>query len=315
MTDILLADAGAATPYQTTEHYLKRVLVGDIESVRSRVIAALERVGYDIVDDENSVIRGRRAAAGWGTFYSSADVLDYPRTLVVRLKPSGEHATRVTFDYLIKHPSLSAGEKDILTREAEAISSLATVRNLEKLCAACGTESTDDSRFCRRCGSPLTVESTELELLNMAAEVRAGYTSVVASEFILLASTLSIAIAFAAALVSGAALTKGAIVLFATGLLLAVMTMVFTGFGWYRFSRALKRKPKADTETSFRPPMSIDSTLNEDRISPGTRLPMSVVEGTTSLLDQNHTSPIELPLTGQKRITLSDLNDNAGQGS
>lgn len=140
MSEFLVLDSGGSNAYQTTEHYLRRVLVGDIVSVRLRIVSALERLGYDILDDEESVVRGRRGATGWGAFYSSADVLDYPRTLVIKLKPSGDHATRVTFDYVIKHPSLSKGEKAILTREAEAISSLATARKMEKICPACGTE-------------------------------------------------------------------------------------------------------------------------------------------------------------------------------
>lgn len=306
MSEILLTDTGGSTAYQTTEHYLRRVLVGNIENVRSRLIAALERIGYDILDDEPTVIRGRRAAAGWGTYYSSADVLDYPRTLVVRLKPNGEHATRVTFDYVIKHPSLSAGEKDILTREAEAVSSLATVRHLDKMCAACGTESTDDSRFCRRCGAPLTVESTELELLNMAAEVRAGYTSVVASEFVMLAATLSFAAALIVAMAAGGVLIKGAVTFTVIGLILSVLNLVFIGFGWNRMSRALRRKPKADADDAFRPPLSIGTSADSGR------LPVSVVEGTTSLLDRNHTSPIELPSEPKKRVTHPDLQAPEG---
>ena len=313
MADILLADAGGATPYQTTEHYLRRVLVGDIESVRSRVISALERVGYDIIDDEGSVIRGRRAASGWGTFYSSADVLDYPRTLVVRLKPSGEHATRVTFDYLIKHPSLSTGEKDILTREAEAISSLATVRKIEKLCAACGTESTDDSRFCRRCGSPLTVESTELELLNMAAEVRAGYTSVVASEFVMLAAAVSFAIAFIIAVSAGGVLIKGAVTFTVIGLILSVLNLIFIGFGWNRMSRALKRPTKAEPETTIRSTVQFDPPATGSYLTEGNAYQSSVIEATTSLLDRNETSPIETPLAGRRPVTLSDLNEPDGR--
>lgn len=209
MSDFIFPVESSVSTYHTTEHYLRRVLAGDVASVRFRLVNALERLGYDILDDEESVIRGRRAARGWGTSYSSADVLDYPMTLIVKLKAQGEHATRATFDYVVKHPSLSKGEKEILTREAEAISALATVRAVERICLACGTESTDDSRFCRRCGAKMTVETNELEILRMSAEIRAGHTSVVAA-FIAAAGGFGLTVAALIAIFgSGIVLGKG----------------------------------------------------------------------------------------------------------
>ncbi|MBP6003330.1 MAG: zinc ribbon domain-containing protein [Pyrinomonadaceae bacterium] len=295
MTDGFLIDAGGASPYQTTEHYLRRVLAGDLKSVRTRIIAALERLSYDIIDDGEAAIRGRRAATGWGTFYSSADVLDYPRTLVIKLKPAGEHSTRVTYDYLIKHPSLSTGEKDILTREAEAISSLATVRSREKHCAACGTESTDDSRFCRRCGSPMAANNSELELLNMAAEVRSGLTSVTAGEIGASAVAILSGAAVITILAKGIVLGPGIMVLLATSFVIAMMTAVVLGFGINRCMRSLKR-PDAEKGgyaniTSF--PVETDKYLPESN-----QPYVSVTESTTSLLD-----------VPRERQTLSDLDE------
>src|SRR4028118_834093 len=116
---------------QTTEIYLKRVLAGNVESVRSRLGVVLERLGYDLLEEEPA-LHGRRGARGWGVWYSSADVFDYPMTLFIRLKSAGEHSTHATFDYTIKHPWLSQGEKEVLTREAEAIVALATTRAAEK---------------------------------------------------------------------------------------------------------------------------------------------------------------------------------------
>ncbi|MGQ0541603.1 MAG: hypothetical protein ACT4O9_07115 [Blastocatellia bacterium] len=305
MSDFLIVDSSGGNPYQTTEHYLRRVLVGDMESVRARIVSVLERLGYDVIDDDNAIVRGRRGAAGWGIYYSSADVLDYPRTLVVKLKPSGDHATRVTFDYVIKHPSLSKGEKEILTREAEAISSLANVRKREKICAACGTESTDDSRFCRRCGTPMTVQSVELELLNMAAEIRAGYTSVVASEIVMVASIAITGAALIAALATGVDFGKGLGTLLIIGMALAVLNIFFIAFGWNRMSRSLKSKPKAETgasEQHFHLPPTSDKFLSDSPV-----MPHSVIEGTTSLLEQDfrRTATIELIKQKPGKDTLS----------
>ncbi len=282
MSDLIVLGDGSANPYHTTEHYLRRVLVGDRESVRNRLIAAMERLGYDILDDEESVVRGRRQARGWGTAYSSADVLDYPMTLMVKLKPQGEHATRATFDYVVKHPSLSKGEKEILTREAEAISALATVRAIDKVCSACGTESTDDSKFCRRCGTKMTVESSELEILRMSAEIRAGYTSVVSTFVSSLAGFGATGAALIWILATGT-FVKGIGTLVVIGLLLNFLSLIFVGFGWNRVSRSLSR-PKAPDELGAEPAPSLLFPIGSQPPTPVG----SVTERTTNLLSVDH---------------------------
>lgn len=42
----------AVNYYQNTEHYSKRVLIGNVASVRARLSAVLERLDYDFIDDE-----------------------------------------------------------------------------------------------------------------------------------------------------------------------------------------------------------------------------------------------------------------------
>ena len=200
MSDFVDVSGGYGS--QTTEIYLKRELVGSVESVSARLIAALERLGYDVIEEQPAIL-GRRGARGWGTWYGSADVLDYSMTLVIRLKPIGDHSTRATFDYKVSHPWLSKGDKEVVSREAEAITALATMRSADKLCAACGTEAMDDSRFCRRCGAPMTAEQTELDVLRMAAETRAGHTSVVTSTMLSLVSILIALLAVVAIAVKG----------------------------------------------------------------------------------------------------------------
>lgn len=267
-----------SNPYHMTEHYLRRVLVGDRESVSNRLTAAMERLGYDILDDEESVVRGRREARGWGTSYSSADVLDYPMTLIVKLKPQGDHATRATFDYVVKHPSLSKGEKEILTREAEAISALAMVRSIDKICSACGTESTDDSRFCRRCGTKMSVESSELEVLRMSAEIRAGHTSVV-STFV--ASLVGFGVTGAALIwmLSAGSFAKGFGTLIVIGLALNFLSLIFVGFGWNRVTRSLKRPKVADDLNAEPAPPLLFPVVSQPPTPIG-----SVTERTTNLL-------------------------------
>lgn len=285
MSDLIVLGDTGASPYHTTEHYLRKVLVGDIKSVRVRLIAALERLDYDILDDEEHIIRGRRQARGWGTSYSSADVLDYPMTLMVKLKEQGEHATRATFDYVVKHPSLSKGEKEVLTKEAEAISALATVRAVDKICSACGTESTDDSRFCRRCGSKMVVESNELEILRMYSEIRAGHTSVVSTFIASAASTAFLGSALLVMLLNGVVFGKGIGALLVIGLSLSLLASIFVCFGWNRVNRSLKRaKNEKELPPFSNPVLSFPDRSNNFEIDAP---PASVTERTTNLLSVN----------------------------
>ncbi len=148
MADYLAMNSGGNNFYQNTEHYIKRVLTGNVASVRLRLSAVLERLDYDFIDDEGEFeIQARRNSRGWAGAYASADVLEYPRTLIIKLKPLSESSTRASFAYIIKHPSLNRGEKEVLTREAETIVKLATIRATDKICTVCGTESTDEFTF------------------------------------------------------------------------------------------------------------------------------------------------------------------------
>lgn len=278
MSEVLFSADTNINPYHMTEHYLRRVLVGDRESVSNRLIAAMERLGYDILDDEESVVRGRREARGWGTSYSSADVLDYPMTLIVKLKSQGDHATRATFDYVVKHPSLSKGEKEILTREAEAISALAMVRYVDKICSACGTESTDDSRFCRRCGTKMSVESSELEVLRMSAEIRAGHTSVV-STFVASLAGFGVTGAALAWMLATGVFAKGFGTLLVIGLALNFLSVIFVAFGWNRVTRSLKRPKLADDLNAEPAPPLLFPVASQPPTPVG-----SVTERTTNLL-------------------------------
>ncbi len=290
-------DMGSGYGSQTTEIYLKRVLAGNVESVRPRLAAALERVGYDLIEDEPE-LRARRGARGWGTWYGSADVLDYAMELVVRLKPVGAHSTRATFDYAIKHPWLSGGEKEVLAREAAAITALATMRAADKICAACGTESTDDSRFCRRCGAPMTAEQADFDVLRMTAETRAGHTSVVASAVMLIVTNLmSLAVLIAA--MAGVLETKGLRALAIIGGIIGFLNLLASLFAWKRLNRALK--PKRDQASSLN--VAGQASLSSTPQPWATALPPtetaahgSITEGTTELLDMRAPERVAVPV-------------------
>ena len=280
MSDFVDVSGGYAS--QTTEIYLKRELVGSVESVSARLIAALERLGYDVIEEQPAIL-GRRGARGWGTWYGSADVLDYSMTLVIRLKALGDHSTRATFDYKVCHPWLSKGDKEVVSREAEAITALATMRAADKLCAACGTEAMDDSRFCRRCGAPMTAEQTELDVLRMAAETRAGHTSVVA---ITMLSLLSMLMAILAVVTIAVNSSWGLKASWLWIVFLGVISLFnfFLGWcAWGRLNSALRHK-RAEQRLS---PVSDAQTLfgTETTALPPGRVAMPVTEGTTELLN------------------------------
>lgn len=283
MADYMLGFESGGTPYQTTEHYLRRILAGDVASVRNRLVAALERLGYDILDDDEKVVRGRREARGWGTSYSSADVLDYPMTLTVRLKQHGEFGTQATFDYVVKHPSITKGEKEVLSREAEALSALASVRAAEAVCSACGTESTDDSKFCRRCGAKLSIEVAELEVLRMSAEIRAGYTSTVAAFIGSLVSFGVIGTTLLVLLTSGVVIGKGFVALFIIGIVLSFLSTIFVGFSWNRTKRSLKRG-----SSNVTPMAEVQSPQLLSMPARSYDQPPSVTERTTNLLSTEY---------------------------
>ena len=297
-------DVGGGYASQTTEIYLKRELVGSVESVSARLIAALERVGYDVIEEQPAIL-GRRGARGWGTWYGSADVLDYSMTLVIRLKPIGDHATRATFDYKVCHPWLSQGDKEVVSREAEAITALATMRSADKSCAACGTEAMDDSRFCRRCGAPMTAEQTELDVLRMAAETRAGHTSVVTSTMLSLASILIVLLAVIAMAVKGPLSLKG---FWGWIGFLAIISLFNFFLGWCAWAR-LNSALKIKRATQRLSPISDTQTLpgTEAPALPTGRVGMSVIEGTTELLNPRQREQEAIPIK-RGRSNTSEVN-------
>jgi hypothetical protein len=268
---------------QSTEIYLKRVLAGNSESVRKRLSTALERLGYDVIEEEPALL-ARRGAKGWGIWGGSADVLDYAMTLVIRLKPIGTYATRATFDYTIKHPWLSRGEKEVLTREAEAITALASVRAADNICGACGTESTGDSRFCRQCGAPMTSEQAELDVLRMTAEARAGHTSVVTSAVMLMITILLTLVTFII-IGTGAAGAHWLWALAAIGGVtggIGFLNLWVTLCAWKRLNSALRAKGEERQALPIRTAPEI--TQVEAEAFPHQLAGMSVTEGTTELL-------------------------------
>lgn len=290
--------------YQDSEHYLQRVLAGNADDVRRRLTLALERLDYDFIDEGDLEIQAKRNSRGWGGAYASADVLDYPRTLIIKFKPLSENLTRASFVYIVKHSWVHGGEKEILTREAETLAAMSTVRVTDQICAVCGAESTTDSRFCRDCGSPMTGDETALEILRMSAEVRSGHTSVAfGTIFGVLIAIINLA-ALLVLIYSGSA-NEEVFIFLTCGIVLSLLAVLSNGFGWKRLNNALKMSDKdKPTQKSL-----ADKNAQMISGSETAALPpppaYSVIENTTELLKPN-----EKPATLVNRQSDEKINTN-----
>lgn len=157
--------------YTVGEHSTRRVLPGDVEGARARLVAALERLGYEVVSE--SPLQARRAAL---KNVVRADFFDHARRLSVSLRQSSNAATVATFDFAVTHGGcMFAGDRQTLEREADAVVALALAPPDAGLCVSCGTENAADARFCRLCGAPgAGAEPAELEVLRLTAGSRAA---------------------------------------------------------------------------------------------------------------------------------------------
>jgi hypothetical protein len=162
------------------DHDVTRVVAVDVENLRTRLAGALERMGYRVLNE--NPIQARHGARGLARSGCSQDILDYRRSLDIGLKSTGANATRVTFAYTVKgvySGYLTKGDRNTLTREAEAILALAQSRDALSRCPACGADGIGGARFCRKCGAPVAAsDPLELDLVRLTADANAGYKSV-----------------------------------------------------------------------------------------------------------------------------------------
>ncbi len=257
-----------------SEHDVTRVLAGNVESVRQRLASALEQLGYRVLSE--NPLRARHGARGAGAYFMSANALDYPTRLEIGLKPQGQGATQVTFDYQVQHEFFGKGDRQTLTREAEALIALASHRAQALSCVGCGVEVAADSRFCRKCGAPVNVTApAELEVMRLTAGSRAGYQWTLIGVVILVLSGM---LPIVTALLNRP-MGKG----------LAVW-MLLNAFGFWALGAGLRRthltlNPKQDKEElqlpSYSSVLTATPITNELPQQPAYR---SITEGTTDLL-------------------------------
>jgi hypothetical protein len=178
-----MGDGGES--YYTFEHDVTRYAAGDVEGIRAKLADALEQMGYRVLNE--NPLQARRSAKSCANSGCSQDILDYQTVLNIGLKSAGPNSTRVTFDYTIKgvySGYLSKGDRNTLTREAEALLAQALARASALHCPACGADTAGSSRFCRRCGAPLGVATPpEMEVLRLTSNANASYNNLAGGLF------------------------------------------------------------------------------------------------------------------------------------
>lgn len=215
---------------------IKLTLKGDVEGVRARLVRVIENLGYEVINEQP--ILARRKARGLGRWYCSFDPLDYSMRLTVGLKAQGPAATIVTLEYEIDpyvSPLMFKGDWKTLTQEAKAIAALATENTMATSCTSCGAEATDDSRFCRRCGAPVTGDIAELDVLRLTAGARVAQQSIVAGVVTQFVALLCVLVSF---ILGGAT----AVVALLPLLLISAPALVLMLYGMWHLHRTLNPK-------------------------------------------------------------------------
>ena len=279
-----------------SDHDLTLAIPGEAGSVRARLVEALQKVGYKILEEQPlHARRPKQSAAKWDC---SINVLDYQTNLNIALKQTNDAAVLATFNYEVKsYMPMTKGDKQTLAREAEAIVALATERLAISACRSCGTEVTDESHFCRRCGAPLVLDVPELEVLRLTRDARGSYHNIFVGLMALLLALLTVVPVF---------VVKGGIYapLFWVGIPFASYGLFMLLNGFWQLHRTLNPKTtKSVTTTTAQPAFKSSVTT----ALPPARVDASVTEGTTSLLspvrDQRAKEPIH-----RKKADTSELD-------
>jgi hypothetical protein len=283
MSEFIAAVASGGDYTQITDHNFIKVLPGDIESVRERLVYALEQLGYRVISEQPLIVKRKRQASS-----CSFDVLKCIKSLTLGLKSLNPTSTLVTFDYEILSPVVTKGDRQTVEREAEAIMALANSRSVPTLCATCGTNNSADSRFCRVCGTPnVADEPVELEVLRLTAGARAAHQSIVGGAISMLA-VLSLALPMIFLSSKG---PKGGTILLIVG---EILSLLWLFYGIWSLHRTLNPKRGAK-QLSLADVQSVSPAL-----LPPQSARASVTEGTTELLVTPERERVAVPSRSKK---------------
>ncbi|MGA9773798.1 MAG: zinc ribbon domain-containing protein [Blastocatellia bacterium] len=272
----------AAVIGEYQEHHFRRVIPGDIETVRRKLCDVLEDFNL-VVLNENPIQAKRPAQKNVIT----ATVIEYDARLTIALKAISPASTLATFDYAVPY-LYGKGDRIALECEADAIIALATTVFNETLCARCGAENAGKVRFCRVCGTPVAHKlPAELEVMRLTAELSATYIEVGWGVVIVLLTLLS---TLPMILFGNPKVVNIGWVLFAIG----------ENLGWFMLLSGLFRLRRTITTTGAeqnqQPELPYTAATQERAALPPT--PASVTEGTTELMNQPQ--PVSLSATRGK---------------
>jgi ribosomal protein L40E len=266
-----LRTGGSGEYLELTEHSFRRVLAGDVESVRERIVYALEELEYRVLSEQPLI-----AKPSGGVSSCSFNILECVKSLTILLKPLNPTSTIITFDYEIVNPFVTKGDRQTLERDAEAIIALASVRHVATVCTSCGTNNSDDSRFCRACGTPNAAgEPAELEVLRLTAGARSAHQSITGGVIVALGvAALALILIFLS--------SKGP----KTGLTLLVVGEIFAlswlFYGMWSLHRTLNPPKQAQQTLPANIPRAAKAP--QPLALPPQSAQSSVTEGTTELL-------------------------------
>jgi hypothetical protein len=129
----------------------------------------------------------------------------------------------------------------------------------------------------------MTAEQTELDVLRMAAETRAGHASVVTSTMLSLVSILIALLGMVAIAVKGSLSLKVFLVWIGFAGVVSLFNFFFGWCAWGRLNSALRLKRAEQRKSPVSDGQSLSGT--DTRALPPGRLGMSITEGTTELLN------------------------------
>ena len=291
MSEFIAATSGSSEHLQVTEHNFSSVLAGDVESVRERLIHALEKLDYRVLSEQPLIAKRSSGQVSSCSF----NVLKCVKSLTIILKPLNPTSTLATFDYEILNSFVTKGDRQTIEREAEAIIAFATARPVTKTCASCGTNNSSDSRFCRVCGTPnVAGEPCELEVLRLTSGARVGHQSIVGAVIsLIIVAALALPLIF----LSSKGLKAGLTILIA-GEFLAFCWLFY---GMWTLHRTLN--PGKDSQRTLGDVGRQAISASKAAALPPQFIQPSVTEGTTELLATPERERVAVPVKPQKADT------------
>jgi hypothetical protein len=276
------------------EHTTRRVLAGDAEGARRRLVYVLESLGYGVTSESPLQARRRKQKN-----IVHADFTEHARKLSVSLRQSSETAVVATFDFEVTHGGcMTRGDTQTLEREADAIVALAAAPPASGLCRACGTENASDAHFCRLCGAPSAAGvPAELEVLRLTAGARATLQEV----------TIGVLIALATLAVTLPIIMTG----FPKGVRMGWLFLLMgEAFGWWMALYGMLRLYRTlnSRKRGARIAASVEQSRPLPRAETNALPPASVTEGTTELLGANAFAAREKVHAARERVDTSPIS-------